>query len=75
MAASVVKIPPVGRINSNNDAELEKQIRAQLAGKGNAPVGLDAEKNWNNIPVPDCAYCCGLKISCYFRYWRQFQCL
>ena len=43
MAASVVKIPPVGRINSNNDAELEKQIRAQLAGKGNAPVGLDAE--------------------------------
>lgn len=43
MAASFVKIPLVGRIDSNNSAELEKQIQAQLAGKGTVPVELDAE--------------------------------
>ena len=43
MAASFVKIPLVGRIDSNNSAETEKQIQAQLAGKENVPVKLDAE--------------------------------
>ena len=32
MADSFVKIPLVGRIDSNNAAETEKQIQAQLAG-------------------------------------------
>ena len=43
MEASIVKIPLVGRIDSNNSAELEKQIQEQLAGKGTVPVELDAE--------------------------------
>lgn len=43
MADSFVKIPLVGRIDSNNSAELEKQIQAQLTGKGTVPVELDAE--------------------------------
>ena len=43
MAASFVKIPLVGRIDSNNSAEIEKQIQEQLTGKGAVPVELDAE--------------------------------
>ena len=43
MADSFVKIPLVGRIDSNNSAEVEKQIQAQLAGKGTVPVEIDAE--------------------------------
>ncbi|MBQ9901898.1 MAG: phosphotransferase [Clostridia bacterium] len=43
MVASTVKIPLVGRIDMSNAAETEKQIQAQLAGKGNVPVELDAE--------------------------------
>ena len=43
MAASFVKIPLVGRIDSNNSAEIEKQIQEQLTGKGAVPVDLDAE--------------------------------
>ena len=38
MVASTVIIPLVGRIDSNNSAETEKQIQAQLAGKENVPV-------------------------------------
>ena len=44
MADFSVIIPLVGRIDSNNAAELEKQIQAQLTGKGFVPVELDAEK-------------------------------
>ena len=43
MVASTVIIPLVGRIDMSNAAETEKQIQAQLAGKGNVPVELDAE--------------------------------
>ena len=43
MAASFVNIPLVGRIDSNNSAEIEKQIQEQLTGKGAVPVELDAE--------------------------------
>ena len=44
MADFSVIIPLVGRIDSSNAAELEKQIQAQLTGKGFVPVELDAEK-------------------------------
>ena len=43
MVASTVKIPLVGRIDMSNAAETEKQIQAQLAGKGNVPLELDAQ--------------------------------